>query len=276
MKIRSRIAGMKNWLFISGGIGISFIFLSWWLSAGAEAEELRRENQSQKAEIEDIIEKLSARGEIAGLQRLLKEQAPKIMSAVSFFVDFPPPPKDISQEVFLKDEETKRRKTFEKEVKKRVASEPSISYTFNWDLENRIKNKMTEAEIEEMKARICATDYIMKCALENGVTRVNQVTQVQSQEEPLEKLERTIVRYPISIRMSTKLEPLVAMIFSLSLKNRFLQILELQVEPDAHSAGFLQTTLMVAVVKMTELKVKEGEPRTAPSKTTPRTERRRY
>jgi hypothetical protein len=257
-KTEHRLVRIKNWLFISGGIGVAFIFLSWWLSCMAEAEELRRENQSQKAEIEDIVARLSARDELIGLQELFKKQAPEIIKAVGFGVDFPPTPKDISEEVFLKDEETKRRKVFEKTLKRAATSDPSIVYSMNWDLGNRIKNKMTEDEIEEMKARIVATDYLVNRALECGITRLNQIVQTQRIDEPLEKLERVIVRYPITLRVSTKLEPLVSLLFSISLKNRFLQILELTVEQDIHSEGFLQATIVVAVVRMTEMKAKEG------------------
>lgn len=270
----------KNWLFIGGGIGFAFLILAWWLSAGAEAEELRNNNQKKRSEIEGLIEKLRARKELLSEQKFLKENAPNIMSSIGFGVAFPPQPKDIGIEIFIKDELQKRKRALEKRVKKAALKEPALKYPSGWDIESRIKNRMTESDVEEVKTRVLATDYLLTKAFEAGIVRVRSVAQNQKIEEPLPRLERVVVRFPVTVKMSTKQDELIALLFAISLKKRFLQILTLDVEPDVHTEGLLDVTLSVAVVKMEKLKELEETEREKkhgvkkPPKRRPR--RRRY
>jgi len=270
----------KNWLFICGGIGFAFLVLAWWLSAGVEAEELRNENQKTKSEIEGLIERLRARKELLSEQKFLKENAPNIMSSIGFEVAFPPKPKDIGVEIFIKDELQKRKRALEKKVKKEALKRAGLKFPSEWDIEAKIKNRMTESEVEEVKARILATDYLLNKAFEAGVVRARSVVQNPRMEEPLPRLERMVVRFPLTVRMSTKQEELIALLFAVSLKKKFLQILALDVEPDIHTEGLLDVNLMVAVVRMEKLReMEEVEREKRPGVRKPprrRPRRRRY
>lgn len=271
------MSAKKHWLYISGGIGFAFIIFAWWLSAGAEAEELRRQNQMERAEIERLIERLKARERLLAEQKFLKENAPKMMGAIEFKLDFPKQPEDIGVEMFVKDELQKRRRALNKRVKELALRNPALKYTSEWDLENRIKNRMTRAEVEEMKARIVATDYLIRRALDAGVVRIRSVAQNQHIEEPLPKLGRVIERFPFTVKMSTKQDSLITLLFNITLKEKFLQILTLHIEPDVHAEGLLDVTLTVSVVRMGRIRPEEETSVTRrPPKRKPRRRRRRY